>query len=141
MYISNLNSLKFWVFFFFQLAVIHLFGCFCLDKLWVDPVGRGDHLWDSLDFFVLLTGEPKQYVLLTVLGLQELPESYLSSWKSQMTVSGLLYNNPICEQSEESLTFTTEDFVYRLTPSLNILQWILGEATQSTLEKSIKIYH
>lgn len=40
-----------------------------------------------------------------------------------------------------SLTFTTEDFVHRLTPSLNIPQWIFGEATQSTLEKSIESYH
>lgn len=72
---------------FCQLAIIYLFGRFCLDKLWVDPVGRGDHLWDRFDFFVLLTGEPKQYVLLAVLGLQELPEGYLSGWKSQMTVS------------------------------------------------------
>jgi len=49
-----------------------------LDKLGVDPVGGGDHLWRRLDFFILLTGEPKQNVLLAVLGLQELPESYLT---------------------------------------------------------------
>lgn len=44
-------------------------------------------------------------------------------------------------ESEETLTFTAEDFVHRLTPSLNIPKWIRGKATQSTLEKSIKIYH
>ncbi len=113
MHIWNLNSLK--ILFFCRLAIIYLFGRFCLDKLWVDPVGRGDHLWDRLDFFVLLTGEPKQYVLLTVLGLQELPEGYLSGWKSQMTVSrervyiqssictiridSHLYNRGLCPQT------------------------------------------
>lgn len=57
--------------------IIYLSWCFCLDKLRVDPVGGGDHLWDCLNLFVLLAVEPKQYILLAVLWLQELPESYL----------------------------------------------------------------
>ena len=52
-----------------------------------------------------------------------------------------IYSKLVCVQPEETLTFTTEDLVHRLAPGLNILQRILGEATQSTLEKSIKIYH
>lgn len=78
----------------FFTAHSYLSRCFSLDKLWVDPVGRGDHLWDRLDFFVLLTGEPKQYVLFTVLRLQELPESYLSAWKSQRVSKQWVYIQP-----------------------------------------------
>lgn len=41
----------------------------------------------------------------------------------------------------QSLTFATQDLIHRLGPSLNILQRVLGEATQATLEKSMEIYH
>lgn len=58
----------------------NLFWRLCLDVLWEDPVGWGDHLRNSLDLFVLLTGEPEQDVLLAVLGPQELTEGDLSRW-------------------------------------------------------------
>ena len=86
-FVVFINDIYFMLCFFFSFFFFYLFGRFCLDKLWVDPVGRGDHLWDRLDFFVVLPGKPKQYVLLTVLRLQELPESYLSGCESQRTVS------------------------------------------------------
>lgn len=87
---------------FLQLVLIYLSGRFCLDKLWVDPVGRGDHLWHCFDFFVLLTGDPKQYVLLTVLRLKELPERYLSSWDSQISKQVSCVYAIIYIQSEET---------------------------------------
>lgn len=64
-------------------SLTHLSGSFCLDELWVNPVGGWNHLRVRLDFFVLLTGQPKQNVLLTVLRLQELPKSYLSGWRKK----------------------------------------------------------
>lgn len=41
----------------------------------------------------------------------------------------------------QRLTFATQDLIHRLGPSLHILQWVFGEATKSTLEKSREIYH
>lgn len=61
----------------------------------------------------------------------------LAEKKKKSTKMNLLC---VCVKSK-TLTFAAEEFVHRFTPSLDIIQRILGKATQSTLEQRITINH